>query len=147
MYINSLPTAPVIKKSERKDQNQKKEEQATKQIKMKYEELPIISGRLGEILALNGFINAGPITKIFFQVLEVIKNTTYDIRWRYKLPCLMMVGPENSRKSTILNSLKFEYLTSDDSTTPMRKLFKKGAIFEMPKNPMLLKKNLHFGHS
>ena len=133
LYINARPTAPVIKKSERKDQNQKKEEQTTKQIKMKYEDLPIISGRLGEILALNGLINAGPITKIFFQVLEVIKNTTYDIRWRYKLPCLMMVGPENSGKSTILNSLKFEYLTSDDSTTPMWKLFKKGAIFEMPK--------------
>lgn len=132
LYVNSRPVVPVIKKNEKKDQNAKKENDKRQHVKIRYEDLPIISGRLGEILALNGIINAGPITKIFLQVLDIIKNTTYDIRWRYKLPCLMMVGPENSGKSTILNSLKFEHLTSEEST-PMWKLFKKGAIFEMPR--------------
>lgn len=132
LYVNSRPVVPIIKKNEKKDQNTKKEDEKQKHVKIRYEDLPIISGRLGEILAMNGIINAGPITKIFLQVLDVIKNTTYDIRWRYKLPCLMMVGPENSGKSTILNSLKFEHLTSEEST-PMWKLFKKGAVFEMPR--------------
>lgn len=145
LYVNTRPTVPIIKKNEKKDpQNALKKEDITpKNIKMKYEDLPIISGRLGEFLALNGILNVGPITKIFFQVLDVIRNTTYDIRWRYKTPCLMMVGPENSGKSTISNALKFEKLSSDDSLTPMWKLFKNGAIFEMPK-PDAAEKSANF---
>ncbi|MBR1735265.1 MAG: hypothetical protein IJ730_07500, partial [Alphaproteobacteria bacterium] len=132
LYVSSRPSVPIIKKNEKKDIDSKKEDEKQKSVKIRYEDLPIISGRIGELLALNGIINVGPITKIFLQVLEIIKNTTYDIRWRYKLPCLMMIGPEKSGKSTILNSLKFEHLTSDE-LTPMWTLFKKGAIFEMPK--------------
>lgn len=137
IYVNSKSAvsraAPVIKKIEKstpppKDAEKKEE----KPIKMRYEELPLISGRLGELLALNNIISVGPITKIFLQIIDIIKNTTYDVHWRYKLPCLMLLGPEGSGKSTLLNSLKFEQLSSG-KVTPMWKLFKKGAIFEMPK--------------
>ncbi|MDR0678135.1 MAG: hypothetical protein LBF44_01195 [Holosporaceae bacterium] len=103
-------------------------------VKVRHEDLPLISGRMGEILSLLGILNVGSITKIFFKVLEVMKNSTYDINWRYKFPCLMMVGPEGSGKSTLLKSLNFEHLTADGSSLDsMWKLFKNGAIFELPK--------------
>ena len=130
VYINTRPPT-IIKKADKKD-GDKKENNSN--VKMRHEDLPIISGRVGEILTLNGILKAGPITKIFFQVLDVIKNSTYDIRWRYNLPCFMIVGPENSGKTTILNSLTFEHLKSDEASfDSMWKLFKNGAIFEMPR--------------
>lgn len=134
VYINTRPTVPIIKKAEKKDTNPAANQKIPKEepIKMRYEDLPIISGRFGELLALNGLIKVGPITKIFFQVIDIVRNTTYDIRWRYKLPCFIMIGADGSGKTTLLNSLKFEQMSTGDST-PMWKLFKKGAIFEMPK--------------
>lgn len=100
---------------------------------VKYESLPLISGQLGEILALKGILSAGPITTTFLQIMNIIRHSTYDIRWRYKLPCIMMVGAPLSGKSTILNNLNFEHLTADGaSIDSMWKLFKKGAIFEVP---------------
>ena len=127
IYINSRPK-PVIRRDPAKEEAKNK---APK--KVRHEDLPILSGRLGEILSMYGFLRVGPITKIFFQVLDVIKNSTYDLRWRYKLPCFMMLGNEHSGKSTLLNSLNLEHLTSDGSEiNTMWKLFKKGAIFEMP---------------
>lgn len=143
VYINMRPKPPVIKKAEKKDQNAAAAPKTPqeKPIKMRYEDLPIISGRFGELLALNGLIKVGPITKIFFQVIDIVKNTTYDIRWRYKLPCFMLIGPDGSGKTTLLNSLKFEQLSSGDST-PLWKLFKKGAIFEMPKPDVTEKEGL-----
>lgn len=129
VYINTRPPT-IIKKADKKTDDKKNNNPITK---MRHEDLPIISGRLGEILTINGILKAGPITKIFFQVLEAIKNSTYDVRWRYSLPCFMMVGPENSGKTTILNSLTFEDLKSDEAPfDSMWKLFKNGAIFEMP---------------
>ncbi|MDR3151673.1 MAG: hypothetical protein LBT67_02350, partial [Holosporaceae bacterium] len=128
-YIKSKPST-VIKKKEKKEE--KKEEIVGGRVR--HEDLPIISGRLGEILTLNGLLGAGPLTKTFFKIMEAIKNSTYDIRWRYKLPCFMIVGPEGSGKSTILSSLSFEYLTADGSSIDfMWRLFKKAAIFEFPR--------------
>ncbi|MDR2781181.1 MAG: hypothetical protein LBB21_01820 [Holosporaceae bacterium] len=127
-YINMKPKV-VVKKNDPKI-DKKKEAIA---VKVRHEDLPILSGRMGEFLTLLGILNAGPVTKIFFKVLEIMKNSTYDVRWRYKLPCFMMVGPNESGKTTLLDSLNFEHLTSDGSSiNSMWKLFKSGAIFEMP---------------
>ncbi|MDR2765908.1 MAG: hypothetical protein LBB63_00365 [Holosporaceae bacterium] len=102
--------------------------------RIRHEDLPILSGRLGEILSLYGFLKAGPVTKIFFRVLEILRNSTYDVRWRYKLPCLMMAGPENSGKTTLLRSLNFEHLAAEiPGMDSMWNLFKKGIIFEFPR--------------
>ncbi|MCR5225381.1 MAG: hypothetical protein K6C34_04825, partial [Alphaproteobacteria bacterium] len=132
IYVNSKPK-PIVRRDASKDVAGK--EKAPQ--KIRHEDLPILSGRLGEILSMYGFLNAGPITKIFFQVLEIIKNSTYDLRWRYKLPCFMIVGSEKSGKTTLLNSLNLEHLTADGSAIDsMWKLFKKGAIFELPKTEM-----------
>ena len=51
---------------------------------VKYESLPLISGQLGEILALKGILSAGPITTTFLQIMNIIRHSTYDIRWRYQ---------------------------------------------------------------
>ncbi|MDR0555936.1 MAG: hypothetical protein LBG20_02930 [Holosporaceae bacterium] len=127
-YINMKPK-PVVKRDDKKAH--KKDEKLS--VKMRHEDLPIISGRMGEILTMMGFLHAGPITRVFFKVLEVIKNSTYDIRWRYKLPCFMMAGLSGSGKSTLLDGLNFEHLTDDGSALDsMWKLFKDGIIFEMP---------------
>jgi type VI secretion system protein ImpL len=126
-YINMKPK-PAIK---RIDANKKSD---AIPVRVRHEDLPIISGRMGEVLTLLGILNAGPVTKIFFKVLEILKNTTYDMRWRYKLPCFMIVGADGSGKSTLANGLKFERLTSDESSIDsMWKLFQNGAIFELPK--------------
>ncbi|MDR1982982.1 MAG: hypothetical protein LBQ08_04275 [Holosporaceae bacterium] len=128
-YINSKQNSAADKDDQKND---KKSDPVTE--KVRHEDLPIISGRMGEILSLLGILNAGAITKIFFKVLEVMKNSTYDINWRYKLPCLMIVGPDGSGKSTLLKSLNFEHLTADGSSMDsMWKLFKNGAIFELPR--------------
>ncbi|MDR2157846.1 MAG: hypothetical protein LBO02_00825 [Holosporaceae bacterium] len=127
-YINLKPKPAVKKDTPKVD---KKEEVS---VRVRHEDLPIISGRLGEILTLHGILNAGPVTKIFFKILEIMRNSTYDVRWRYKLPCFMMVGPDGSGKSTLLESLNCEHLTADGfSVSSMWKLFKKGAIFEFPR--------------
>jgi type VI secretion system protein ImpL len=123
---------PVVKKI---DPKAPKEGEAP--VKIRHEDLPIISGRAGEVLTLMGFLHAGQITKIFFKVLDTLKNSTYDVRWRYKLPCLMMVGPSGSGKSTLLENLNFEHLTVDGSAIDsMWKLFKEGIIFELPRTDL-----------
>ncbi|MDR1561123.1 MAG: hypothetical protein LBS23_02080 [Holosporaceae bacterium] len=128
LYINSKPKPQIIRKETKVDVK------SPIPARIRHEDLPIISGRLGEILTLYGFLKAGPVTKIFFKVLEILKNSTYDIRWRYKHPCFMMVGSESSGKSTLLENLNFEHLTADGSAVDsMWKLFKKGIIFELPK--------------
>ena len=126
LYINYKPKPPTRPedKSALKDEGK---------LVAKYEELPIISGRIGEILALNGILDAGDITKSFIKVLEVMKHSTYDLRWRYKLPCFLIAGSAGSGKSTLLQNLNFEHLTADGSAiNSMWKLFKRGAIFEAP---------------
>ncbi|MDR2794418.1 MAG: hypothetical protein LBB12_01420, partial [Holosporaceae bacterium] len=128
-YINSKPTPVTIKKDKKKDAPTDNSKE-----RMRHEDLPIISGRLGEILTLHGILKAGPVTKMFFQIMDVIRNSTYDMRWRYKLPCFMIVGPENSGKTTILDNLNLEYLTAEGSSLdPLWKLFKKAAVFEFPR--------------
>ena len=117
-YINSQPKPKVVTPLKRDDLIKKKEETYSVPKHVISEDLPPIAGRIGEILSLWGILKVGPITQAFFKAIDAIRSSTYDLRWRYKLPCLMM----------------------------MWKIFKKGAIFEM-QNPMLLKKNLHFGHS
>lgn len=116
-----------------------KQEEVLQEVEVHYEDLPIIPGRLGEILALNGLLKVGPTTKIFLQVLDVLKRSTYDIRWRYKIPCFMLIGPGKSGKSFLVNSLNLEMLT-DESTGAMWKLFKQGIVFECPKSDMSEKK-------
>lgn len=97
------------------------------------EQLPAISGRCGEILTMWGVLNAGPITKAFIKTLDIIKASTYDIRWRYKLPCFAVVGEPQSGKSTLLNNLQMENFASEDFEVDRYwKVFKKGAIFEFP---------------
>ncbi len=125
---NKKPIQPITR-----DEILNKKEETPPAPKMKHEELPAISGRLGEILTLWGLLKAGPLTKTFFQVLNIIKNSTYDIKWRYKLPCFMIVGANGSGKTTLLDNLNFENLSSEDSTVnSMWKIFKQGAVFEFP---------------
>lgn len=132
-YINSQQRPKPITAIKRDDLvTKKKEEEVPKEIK--FEDLPLISGRLGEILSLWEVLKVGPVTKIFFKALEVIKSSTYDIRWRYKLPCFMIIGPEGCGKSTLLNNLNFEELSTKNSEIDsMWKMFKEGVIFEFPK--------------
>lgn len=128
LYLNTRPPS-VIKKTEKKNPEIKKEP-----IKIRYEELPIISGRLGEVLSLGGILNVGPITKTFFKVMDILKNSTYKIRWRYKTPFFMIMGPDNSGKKVILDSLGFENISTPFSdVNSMWRIFKKGAIFNLPK--------------
>ncbi|MDR1375794.1 MAG: hypothetical protein LBJ45_03205 [Holosporaceae bacterium] len=130
LFINAKPKPVIIRRDDKNTDPQKLP--VTERIRR--EDLPVISGRLGEILALHGFLKIGPLTKVFFKVMEIIKNSSYDIRWRYKLPCFMMVGPPSSGKSTLLESLNFEHLTADGSAIDsMWKLFRRGAIFELPR--------------
>ncbi|MDR0581048.1 MAG: hypothetical protein LBG04_02965 [Holosporaceae bacterium] len=127
-YINAKPK-PVIKRDDKKSGKTE-----VVPAKIRHEDLPIISGRIGEFLTLLGVLNAGPVTKIFFKVLEIMKNSTYDIRWRYKLPCFLLTGPDGSGKSTLVDSLNFEHLAADVSAVnSMWKLFQNGAIFELPR--------------
>ena len=133
-YINSQPKPKVVTPLKRDDliKNSQKEKVAPKKMGI-CEELPPVSGRIGEILSLLGILKIGPITKAFFKALETIRSSTYDLRWRYKLPCFMIMGPKGSGKTTLLNSLKFEYLrTNNTDNDSLWKLFKEGAIFEFP---------------
>ena len=133
IYINARP-APIVVKKEVPKKDDKKEEVKTPE-KIRHEDIPILSGRVGEMLAITGIIGAGPITKIFLKVLEIINESTYDIRWRYNLPFFMIIGPNGSGKTTLLNNLNFESLTTEENpaVNSMWKLFKKGAIFEPPR--------------
>lgn len=111
----------------------KKKEKKTVDESGQFESLPIFSGRLGEVLALNGFIKIGKYTDAFLKCLEVIRTSTYSIMWRYKIPCYMVVGAEGSGKSFLLDNLKFQYLSSENSNIAgMWRLFKKGVFFESP---------------
>lgn len=127
IYINAKPK-PILRREAPKNESANKTPK-----KVRHEDLPILSGRFGEILSMYGILKAGPIAKIFFQVLDIMKNSTYDLRWRYKLPCFMITGSEHSGKTTLLNSLDLENLANDGSElNAMWKIFKKGAVFEMP---------------
>lgn len=126
-YINAKPKPQIQLRNDVKQENLSQE-------KMRHEDLPAISGRVGEFLSLNGILGIGPITKIFFNALEIIKNSTYDIRWRYNMPFFMLVGADGSGKSALIDNLNFEHLSSDESSLcGMWKLFKEAAIFEFPK--------------
>ncbi|MDR0677103.1 MAG: hypothetical protein LBF57_00250 [Holosporaceae bacterium] len=125
-YVNTKPK-PIIKKNETD-----KKKDTIPPPRIRHEDLPVISGRIGEIFTLYGILKAGPVTRVFFKVLGIIKNSTYDIRWRYKLPFFMMIGPEDSGKTTLLDSLSFEHLSSENIDS-MWKLFKNGAVFETPR--------------
>lgn len=136
IYINSQPKPKVVAKPLTRDDLIKKtqnEETASIPKDVTSEELPPIAGRIGEILSLLGIIKIGPITKAFFKALDAIRSSTYDLRWRYKLPCFMIVGPKGSGKTTLLNNLNFEHLrTSKEEDDSLWKLFKEGSIFEFP---------------
>ncbi len=135
IYINSQPKPKVITPLTRDDVIKKtqKEETVSTPKDITNEELPPIAGRVGEILSLLGIIKIGPITKAFFKALDAIRSSTYDLRWRYKLPCFMIVGPKGSGKTTLLNNLNFEHLRDNkEDDNSLWKLFKKGAIFEFP---------------
>ncbi len=139
VYINSRPKPKVVIPLKRDDLKKKKEEEKSAAGISEIpengvcEDLPAISGRLGEILSMWGVFKIGPITKMFFKVLEAVRSSTYDLRWRYKLPCFMVVGPKGSGKTTLLNNLNFEHLTTEKAENDsLWKLFKEGAIFEFP---------------
>ena len=136
IYINSQSKPKVVAKPLTRDDLIKKtqnEETASIPKDVTSEELPPIAGRIGEILSLLGIIKIGPITKAFFKALDAIRSSTYDLRWRYKLPCFMIVGPKGSGKTTLLNNLNFEHLrTSKEEDDSLWKLFKEGSIFEFP---------------
>lgn len=126
-YINMRPTV-VSKRTSQPDNHKISKD---KEIVVRYEELPLIPGRVGEFLASVGLINVGPITKIFLKVLEVFRHSTHDLRWRYKFPCFMLLGAPKSGKTTLANSLGFDLLGSSDVSS-MWKIFKRGALFEFP---------------
>jgi type VI secretion system protein ImpL len=118
---------------QKKNKDEPKKDPPPVVIKARPDDMPFISGRFGEILSLNGVLKAGPITKIFFKVVEILKNSTYDLKWRYKFPCFMIMGPKGSGKTTLLDSLNFEQLVHHEtSVRSMWKLFKRGIICELP---------------
>lgn len=122
LIINKIATIP---KKEPKEEALEEDES--------FEPLPVLSGRLGEILALNGFIKIGKYTEAFLKCLEVIRTSTYNIMWRYKIPFYMVVGLEKSGKTTLLDNLRFEHLSAEYSNiNGIWRLFKKGALFETP---------------
>jgi len=134
-YINSQPKPKVVTPLKRDDliKKDKKEETSSVQQYGISEDLPPIAGRIGEILSLWGILKVGPITQAFFKAIDAIRSSTYDLRWRYKLPCFMIVGPKGSGKTTLLNNLDFEHLrTNEEDNDSLWKLFKEGAIFEFP---------------
>ncbi|MBE6447167.1 MAG: hypothetical protein E7015_01625 [Alphaproteobacteria bacterium] len=136
-YINSQPKKkPKLDNILTRDTLLKKNDDTNLKIendKIIAEKLPIISGRFGEMLTLWGILKSGPITKAFFKTLDIIKSSTYDIRWRYKLPCFAVIGDQRSGKTTLLNSLRTENFASEDSDVDKYwKIFKKGAFFEFP---------------
>ena len=135
-YINSQPKPKVITPLKRDDLKKKQEEKSINENAIRagvYEELPAVSGRVGEILGLLGILKIGPVTKMFFKAFETIRNSTYDLRWKYRLPCFMIIGPKGSGKTTLLDNLNFEHLSTEKSeNASLWKLFKEGAIFEFP---------------
>lgn len=139
VYISaqSRPKPPVVKSGNAPAAAAAKDKKAEQPTEIKpdaYEELPLISGRIGELLTLWGIFKTGPIVKAFLRILEIMRNSSYELKWRYKFPCYMMIGPDGSGKTTLLQNLNFESLTSNKSNTPpMWQLFKQGAIFEFPR--------------
>ncbi len=135
-YINSPPKPKIVSPLTRDDLMKKskdKEEKPIEKNRISDEELPPVAGRIGEMLSLCGVLKVGPITKAFFKALEVIRSSTYDLKWRYKLPCFMIIGPKGSGKTTLLDNLNFEHLSANKSDEDsLWKLFKEGAIFEFP---------------
>lgn len=99
------------------------------------EHIPFFSDYIAAILAKIGAIRVGPIIASFFQVMRILKASTFKRHWRYRLPLYLVIGPEKSGKSAMLNGLSFMHLAGENKINEnVWHLFDNGVLFEVPAN-------------
>ena len=99
------------------------------------EEIPFYADYISWILVWIGALKIGPIMNSFFQVMRILKQSTFERNWRYRLPFYLMLGPEKSGKSTLLNGLSLMHLPGEKTIHENTwHLFDSGVIFEVPSN-------------
>lgn len=104
------------------------------------EKLPFFRGFLAEFGIKTGLIKAGPITKSFLQVMEIIKQNIREIDWRYRLPFFLVIGNDKSGKSHLLSNLKNARLRNYEKTeSEFWTLTHDGVLFELPSAMMTQK--------
>lgn len=99
------------------------------------EEIPFYADYISWILVWAGALKIGPIMNSFFQVMRVLKQSTFERNWRYRLPLYLMVGPEKSGKTTLLNGLSLMHIPGEKMIHENTwHLFDSGVLFEVPSN-------------
>lgn len=103
-----VPKAPVDD-----DQQPNKIAESFKEVNI--EKLPSISSWIIEFFSFGEFFKFGPIGMSFLKVAEIIKNNVNDLHWRYKIPLFLIVGEEESGKTSLINSLRFIHLKGSET--------------------------------
>lgn len=102
---------------------------------LRTEQIPFISSYFMAIFYSLGIVKIGPIFTSFFKIMKLLKKSTFDRNWRYRLPLYLVIGPKNSGKTTLLDSLKFMSLPGEEKNhEDLWKLFDNSILFEVPSN-------------
>ena len=102
---------------------------------MRTEQIPLVSSYFMNIFYSLGFVKIGPIITSFLKIMRLLKKSTFDRNWRYRLPLYLVIGPKSSGKTTLLDGLRFMNLPGEEKNhEDTWKLFDNSILFEVPSN-------------
>lgn len=97
------------------------------------EEIPLLSDFFVKLLAYCGMLKIGPIMTSFLNVMKVLKASTLERGWRYRLPWYLVIGPEAAGKTSMLNGLSIMKLPGQlGINESVWHIFDCGVAFEVP---------------
>lgn len=99
------------------------------------ENIPFYSSYIASFLSNLGVLQIGPIFASFFQVMKILKLSTFDRNWKYRLPMYLVIGPKSSGKSTLLSGLSLMHMAGESKVHEnVWHLFDEATLFEVPSN-------------
>lgn len=99
------------------------------------EQIPFFDECISRILFKLKLLKVGPILTSFFQVMSILKSSTFERLWKYRVPLYLVVGQSQSGKTSLLNGLSFMRLSGEESINDeIWHLFDNSMFFEVPSN-------------
>lgn len=109
MILVVVLTSASFNKALKKKNPPSKAAEISKETRPPEDKMPPHWGRLSEILLARGYFQVGDISLTFLRALDLLRQRLDTVNFKYFMPWYLMIGPEKSGKSTLMERSELVY--------------------------------------
>lgn len=109
MILVVVLTSASFNKALKKKTLPSKAAESPKEARPPEDKMPPHWGRLSEFLLARGYFQVGDISLTFLRALDLLRQRLDTVNFKYFMPWYLMIGPEKSGKSTLMECSELVY--------------------------------------